>query len=419
MGIRASGASVSDSVVPELRGATRPEIEILLGCASSRLDRQQASRIADLLEGDIDWTYLVRTALFHRVSPLLAHHLQNGDFAVPADVRAALRLHLDDNRQRTSSLIAVLFELMDAFEQRYIAAIPFKGPTLGAVAYGDPALRRAGDLDFLIREEQASAVTDILRARGFLERDPAMTPEEDTAYRRYQCEYAFSRRADAVVVEPHWAIAPKTMAVPLDYPAMWQRAQPMALGGRPVTTLAPEDLLLVLCVHGSKHQWTQLRWISDVAELIYRKPELDLDETLRRARASGSARMLLLGLGLARALFGVENPPLVREALGADRAATSLVAEVVGGLFRENVAARPPSRVTRFRLRMRERWRDRAAYVFRTVTTPTVEYRRMVPLPPWLEGLYVPIWLLHDYAVLPGWRAAKRLARTGEPGARE
>ena len=126
--------------------------------------------------------------------------------------------------------------------------------------------------------------------------------------------------------------------------------------------------------------------------------------------------MLLLGVGLARALFGVEITTLVREALEADRAANALVAEVAGGLFRESVAVRPPSRVTRRRLRMRERWRDRAAYVLRTVATPTVEYRRMVPLPRWLEGLYIPIWLLHDYAVLPGWRAAKRLARPGARG---
>ena len=31
-----------------------------------------------------------------------------------------------------------------------MAAIPFKGPVLSAVAYGDPLLRRAGDLDILV-----------------------------------------------------------------------------------------------------------------------------------------------------------------------------------------------------------------------------------------------------------------------------
>jgi len=394
--------------------APRPEIDILLGCARSHLDGLDASRIASLLEGSIDWTYLVRTALFHRVSPLLAHHLQGSEFAVPEDVRAALRLHLDDNRQRTSALVAVLFELLDALGSRQIAAIPFKGPTLGAVAYGDPGLRRAGDLDVLIREEQARTVVDVLRERGFINTDRAMTSDEDRMYRRYQCEYAFVREADSVVVEPHWAIAPKTMAVPLDYAGMWQRAQPRPLDGRPVAMLALEDLLLVLCVHGSKHEWTELRWISDVAELVGRRPELDLDEALRRARAGGSARMLLLGLGLARALFGTEVSPLVRGALEADRTATSLVAQVVGRLFGERRDVRPPSRVTRFRVRMRERVRDRAAYVLRTVATPTVEYRRMVRLPRWLDTLYIPIWLLHDYAVLPGWGTARRLGRIGQ-----
>ena len=38
-----------------------------------------------------------------------------------------------------------------------VAAIPFKGPTLAAYAYGSTALRRFGDLDLLVRENRVVA----------------------------------------------------------------------------------------------------------------------------------------------------------------------------------------------------------------------------------------------------------------------
>ena len=50
-------------------------------------------------------------------------------------------------------------------------------------------------------------------------------------------------------------------------------------GGR----LTPEDLLLILCVHGGKHVWECLKWLVDVRELVDRFPQLDYDALIQRA----------------------------------------------------------------------------------------------------------------------------------------
>ena len=67
------------------------------------------------------------------------------------------------------------------------------------------------------------------------------------------------------------------------------------VAGKDGRTLSPEDLLLALCVHGSVHMWSSLRWVADVARLLERSPQLDWnytwqahDDDVRRA----------LGLGL-------------------------------------------------------------------------------------------------------------------------
>jgi glycosyltransferase involved in cell wall biosynthesis len=400
--------------------ASRLEIELLLCCARVELD-SALPRIAQLVEQELDWTFLVRTALSHGVTPLLARALDRvPSDRLPGEIRDALRIHFEDNRERNEVLTRELLALLDTLAGHRVLAIPFKGPSLGVVAYGDPSLRRAGDLDLVVRENDIQVVCEVLAAAGYrelTERESGrpLSPAEHAAYRRYQCEYAFVRDSDGLVVEPHWSIAPNTWALPLDYEGFWSRARPLSIGGREVPSLALEDLPLVLCVHGAKHQWTELRWICDIAALIARHPEIDWCVGLARARAQRSERMLLLGLGLAGRVLGTELPPPVRTRLEADHAAGALVEEVSARLFQADYKATAPSRLNRFHLRLREHLRDRIRYTLKTILTPTVEQHiRLLPLPPRLTFLHVPLKLAHDYVALPLWLLVRRLGRHGD-----
>ena len=295
-----------------MNDAVRPEVELLLCCGQPGVASRRP-RIEALLRQEIDWTDLVRMALTHGVSPLLARGLAQNYSDVPKEIQEALREHLSDNQARNLELTRVLTDLLEALGKHGVAAIPFKGPVLGAVAYGDVSLRRAGDLDIFVRRDDLSIACQTLAASGFRERTECRTGRplsaaEDAAYRRYQCEYAFDRASDGVVVEPHWAIAPTAMSVPLDYPDLWARARPAFLFGREILNFAHEDLLMLLTIHGAKHEWAQLRWICDLAALIERQPHIDLESTLARARDRGCGRMLLVGLGLTRRVLGTQLP---------------------------------------------------------------------------------------------------------------
>ena len=402
--------------------AVRPEIALLLWCGRPQI-AADTSRIEALLREGIDWTYLVRVALAHGMSPLLARALGQVSSGIPDELQETLQDHLRNNRARNEQLARVLTDLLEGLGHHEVAAIPFKGPVLSAVAYGDPSLRRAGDLDILVREDDLSAVCHTLTESGFRELTERttgrpMTAAEDRAHRRYQCEYAFVRASDQVVVEPHWAIAPSALAVALDYPGLWARARPVAMLGREILSLAHEDLLVLLSVHGSKHEWSQLRWICDLAALIERQPQIDLESALVRARAQGCGRMLLVGLGLTRRVLGMELLPIIRRELEGDRTALALVEHVVHRLFQEGPPADTHGRVTGFLVRVRERSGDRLRYVVRTVTTPEIEHMRLLSLPSWLHGLYVPIKVLCDYLLFPLWRVTKHPWQRGRGGAR-
>jgi len=188
--------------------------------------------------------------------------------------------------------------------------------------------------------------------------------------------------------------------------------------GREILNLAHEDLLVLLSIHGSKHEWAQLRWICDLAALIERQPQIDLESALARARAQGCGRMLLVGLGLTARVLGMELLPIIRRELAGDRTALALVEHVVHRLFQEGPPADTHGRVTGFLVRVRERSGDRLRYVVRTVTTPEIEHMRLLSLPSWLHGLYVPIKVLCDYLLFPLWRVTKHPWQRGRGGAR-
>lgn len=405
---------------PNSGGAADAERDLLLACVQPGAgveDRQ----IERLLQGDLNWERVIRLALAHSVSPLLARRLARlRPASVPDDIREALEAHCQDNRERNVQLTRALFEILDGLQERSVVGIPFKGQILGEVAYGDFGIRRANDVDILLRKCDLAVAWQVLELLGYqemteFESGRAMGAAEHAGYLRYQCEYAFLRVSDNIVVEPHWAIVPKTFAVDLGCEDFWARAETVLLDGRETATLAASDLLAVLCIHSSKHEWTRLQWVCDVAALLGSRPELDLAEILADARARGFERMVLVGLGLAQRIFGMGFPSAVQQRLNVDTTAVVLVETFANRLFTRGSETSAIYELSRLRLAMRERWRDRAGYVLRTLTTPTAKHLRLVALPSGLQGLYVPVKIVHDYLALPVWRLTRRLRKASTP----
>ncbi len=400
--------------------APGPEEEMLLLCARLRRGTEAGLRLGELLAGGCDWTRVVRLALHHKVTPLLYRALARRR-EVPAEIRGALRSHQAQHARRGLALLEELLDLVAGFEAAGIGAIPWKGPALAELAYGSVSARIAGDLDLLVRPGEVKRVAAELEARGYVEQTRyrtgrPMDATEDAWYRRAQAEYVYLRPRDGMVVEPHWTLAPRPLAVDLDLDGIWRRARRFPLAGGEVLGMAIEDLVHALCVHGSKHEWTELRWICDVAELAARRPEIDWAATLARAERQGCARMLRLGLALAERVLAAPLPASVRHAVVSDATALALAAQVEGRLFDVDYDAPSVFRVSRFRIRMRERARDRVACLTRTLTTPQVAHVRLLRLPPALRTLYGVITPVIDYLALPLRRQLEPRLRRGVSG---
>jgi hypothetical protein len=176
---------------------------------------------------------------------------------------------------------------------------------------------------------------------------------------------------------------------------MWTRLTTVSINGRDVWTLAPEDLLVFLSVHGAKHLWAEMKWLCDVAELARSHPDLNWTAVTERARRAGAARMVQLAAELARELLEVEHP------LPAPRVVRSLAVCLRDRMFSETAPVPSLFGDMLFHTRLTANpWR-KIRYCAATVAMPTEVEWEALRLPPVLYPLYYlvrPVRLLFKHA---------------------
>ncbi|HEY9846096.1 MAG TPA: nucleotidyltransferase family protein, partial [Candidatus Caenarcaniphilales bacterium] len=378
-----------------------PEVELLLCCARTTLDPGIAERMRTLLQANLNWKFLVEIAFCHGVTPLLFWHLKAAaPEAVPTACWLQLQTYFHTNARRNLFLTGELLPLLKFFEAHNIPAIAFKGPLLALSVYGNLALRQFGDLDILVRAGDVCQAKELLVAQGYQLRN------------QRGWESSFLHTQTGVIVDLHQGLTPWYFPFALDFERLWARRSPLSLLGRLIPNLLPEDLLLILCVQGTKDCWDRrekLAQVCDVAELIRRQP-LDWQRVLEQASHSGSQQMLLRGLGLAHKLLGVVLPTAVLQKVHSS-VIEALVTQGYELLFSQAKVPATGSERRCFYFSVRERLQDRAAYFLYCAITPSQQDLAMLSLPQFLYFLYYllrPLRLIGVYAQRPS-RTYQRL----------
>jgi hypothetical protein len=328
-----------------------------------------------------DWQRVREAASAHALLPLLAARLHQSGVEAPR----ALQAEAGAVVARTLALLASLVRVRELLADAGIDAIAFKGPALSVALYGDTALRQSADIDLIVRRRQALAARRILEAAGhrfWLD----LTQSEEARFLRYSNEYALWD-PDGGIVELMWALAPRQLAPQLDTDQFFADARTLDVGSTSFAMLAPHDQLLALAVHGGKHLWERLGWLTDVAQLLASKPDLDVGLALARARAVGAERFILVAAYMCRGLLGTRLPPLLAGGVDRSQAVPQVAATLSDRLF--PLTRRHRERVFEpLALRLRERLRDRGLMVMRSMWTPTVEDWQWVRLPDALAFAY-------------------------------
>ena len=362
-----------------------PVLELLLCCARRQLNAGLYARVGELLEQRVDWNALLSLANAHGLSPLLYWNLgRNFSQLLPSAVGKAIQDSFQSNARRNLLLVLELVNILRLLASKNISVIPFKGPPLAEAVYGNIALRQCSDLDLFIRPDDLAAGIKTLVSEGYR---PVLrlSPAQQTAWVRSHYEYGLVSPGGALI-EFQWAIVPRYFSLPLGTEQLWQGLRTIRIGGVDVLALSPENLLLVLCIHGSKHQWNRLVWLSDIAEIIQQRADLDWDCAVRQARLHRAERMLLLGLSLTHTVFGTALPENISARLTEDKSVVSLNRQVCQTLIRGSEPGELAAHV--FLIRTRERWIDKIRYILRFILTPASVEWSLVRLPKIFFPLY-------------------------------
>ena len=383
-----------------------PEAELLLCCARTRIGPDTAERVRQLLKEQIDWNYLIEIASYHGTIPLLFWNLSR---LAPDDVSKTTLEQLKASYNAIAcwnlSLTGELLKLLSLFRERGIRALPLKGPALAASAYGNLSLRQFCDLDILVPKEDMLKAKEVLIMHGYHPKLD-LTADEETAYLESHHDYKFVRSKDSMVVEIQWGVTQRSFAFPFDFEDAWKHREVISVAGASAPNLAPEILLLMLCVHGTKHRWEQLKWICDIAEMVetYRE-KLDWNRLMDQACTLGGERMLLLGLFLAHDVLRAGLPEEALKRIDNDPQVKLLAGQVSKRLFQEaSNSARLRDEPPFFYWKSRERLRDKLALLSRYF--PEYFFRIVVPNKRDEAVLQLPAVLFNSYYLIRPFRLA-------------
>ncbi|MGC1966091.1 MAG: nucleotidyltransferase family protein [Candidatus Acidiferrales bacterium] len=376
------------------------EKELLVCCARTRLAPDDAQKIREIVSQPLDWDYLLAEAEANSITPLVERHLTAiAASAIPAAARERLKNTCRANTVRCLYLTADLLQILKLFREHEIPSLPYKGPVLAAQAYGDVGLREFDDLDIILRQRDIPRAHEIIICLGYKPKfDWILSPE--LASSLIPSEYNYRDEPRHAMVELHTEMTLRHFPEKPDLDYFIARRAPVLISDHEVLTFTAEDLMPMLCIHGSKDFWERFSWVADVSELIQSQANLDWDEIIRVTKSLRAERMVHTGLALAHGLLRAPLPGEILQRVQADRIACEIAREMQRMLLSRPAQTLDTVGRLRYRRRMLAGFFAGWRYVARLAVVPAEEDWAMMRLPRALAPLYIalrPFRLLRKY----------------------
>jgi hypothetical protein len=382
---------------------TSPELSVLLALLHPG-PRERRQELQHARFDSVDWTEFLRLAVErHRVVPHVSRALE-GELkdSLPPAVVADIRSQHARNVRQCLVLCGELARLAGELNRSKIPFLCLKGPALSVQLHDDPAARHYRDLDLVAPIEHLQATEDILTANGFRPRTVSVAQIRRHLRQTSAVDLGYYKSATDAHVELHWCPLKPQGLLGLDFVQLHASSVGIELGGQDVRTTNRLHTLQLLCAHGAKHAWFRLKWLCDLAALVFPADAVDWDEAIGLARRIGTDRMVRQGVALCERLLELPSPLRAAE-VGDQSRTTVLVRFAESALvgrdepwyrrFRDRV------RRTRYQANLRRnmgyRW-----MAFSQLLRLRLEDLSTVRLPPWLFPLHYvlrPFFILRRY----------------------
>ena len=368
------------------------EFELLCACCRGASSEPGLSQV---LASPLNWDRVLALAEHHRLLPALYCAIRDR-YEVPGSIHSVIRARYNAKARSALRFSAELARVLRHFEDRGIRALAHKGPALAEKLYGDPAMRQFGDLDLLVRARDVADARAALTELGY-EAGIRLSPRQEKEFLCLGYEYSFGLNSEPHLLELQWQIVPRFYSIDFDMESLFLRSTELRFEGFSLRSLGDEDLMLVLCVHAAKHEWSQLGMLRDIVTMA--RFDLDWEWIAAEGRRLGIIRIMLISLTLAHQMLGSELPEqltLCPEMSSAGALSSAFQLGLSNGVQNETESVRYFGAA----MKVRERWQDRVRLAWRLAVNPSIREWQAVRLPDSLFQLYRAVRIL---------RLAKRL----------
>ncbi|MDI5934187.1 nucleotidyltransferase family protein [Halomonas kalidii] len=390
--------------------ALDPALQLLLLLARLELSEEQEASARALCARIDDWPGLAQQANQRFVLPLAYRHLLR---LAPENLPPE---QLDAMKGR--SLAVVKLNLLVAAAQHRLQTellIPlevphvfFKGPSLAARYYDDPALRFSRDIDLLVPPERLVLLLEAALSKGYVSLMPKglTTKREGLAYAA-GAHHVFSLLSpDGVPIDLHQQIDCSGTIYATQQ--LLDGAESFVAGDAEIPVMSTAELFVYICLHHSKHHWSHLHWLVDL-DAIQRHPSFTLEASRDLAARRNLTTTLEACLAMHRALAASEPWKASvsghgRAMLGACLMALQGGPEVELAMGRTRAA---PDFAFAWQASTKHRLHGRMQGVAKLLRPTYADYH-LWPLPPrwqWIYRLTCPFQKLHSRITTGRWRS--------------
>jgi hypothetical protein len=293
------------------RVSLSPEARLLLLTAAvSPSDAALRSAVSP----GIDWETLSALARHEKATPVLVRQLGRASAGAENPQYHELRQLATISAIETLQLEQLLYETIDLLAQHRIEAVLLKGAGLAYTAYSSFADRPMGDLDLLVRRQDAERAWSLLRERGWT---PRTTDGDPAGYATHHHLAPLIRESERFRLEIHTEVLPGEHPFHFSTDAIWLGAQRITVNGRVMTVPNPLHQLWHACVHfawSHTMQWGAWRTLRDSAAIIHRGG-FDWTDFVGLARETRAATCCFWTLRLTQHLTGAAVPDHVLTSL--------------------------------------------------------------------------------------------------------
>lgn len=259
----------------QTKQSLRPEDWIVLLCARTRLNAEQAAALL-YWAGEIwDWARLIDKAGPHRMAALILHHLRSQlGSNLPEPVRHSLHSLAIREVALYLRIASTQRKLINqVLEPSGVRHVFVKGVGLVEQYYPVSGVRPCRDIDVWIDPEEIGNIWNRMQALGYrrLEK-PDQThriPAHDAAYLLPTIDVI---SPDGVLVEIHARYDHSGLTIDPD--AIYRRSQLIETTLGAIRVPSIEDHFIYICQHHTRHLWSRLRWLVDL-DAFENSPQFD------------------------------------------------------------------------------------------------------------------------------------------------